>query len=86
VRPYKMWLWPLWPVIGLVGCVVVFTQQTLTDMGICAAIFIVAGIYYAVYLRPRKETHWVMLAPTQSDDAEPIVAEPVGGLDAPAGS
>ncbi len=86
VRPYKMVLWPLWPVIGLVGCAVVFSQQTLTDIGICAAIFIVAGIYYIVYLRPRKDTRWIMLAPAHSDDAEQVIAEPVGGLDATAGS
>ena len=86
VRPYKMLLWPLWPLIGLVGCVVVFTQQTLTDMGICAAIFLVAGIYYVVYLRPRKDTRWVMLAPAHHDDAEPVMAEPVGGLDPSIGS
>ncbi len=86
VRPYKMPLWPLWPIIGLAGCVIVFTQQTLSDIGICAAIFIVAGIYYFVYLRQRQNTHWVMLAPAQSDEAEAAVAEPVGGLDASAGN
>lgn len=70
VRPYKMPWWPLWPVIGLVGCVIVFTQQALTDMAICAAIFLVAAVYYLVYLRPRKSSHWVMLDPTESDEAE----------------
>lgn len=75
-RPYKMPLWPLWPLIGLIGCVVVFTQQTLRDIGICAAIFLVAAIYYAIYLRPRWNTHWVMLKPAQSDGAEAVVAEP----------
>lgn len=88
VRPYKMPLWPLWPLIALVGCVIVFTQQSLSDMGICAAIFIVAGAYYFIYLRPRRDTHWVMLSPTESDEAEELVAEsePVQGLDASAGS
>jgi amino acid transporter len=86
VRPYKMPLWPLWPIIGLAGCVIVFTQQTLSDIGICAAIFIVAGIYYVVYLRQRQSTHWVMLAPTQSDEAETTAAGPVAGLDASAGN
>jgi amino acid transporter len=86
VRPYKMPLWPLWPIIGLAGCVIVFTQQTLSDIGICAAIFIVAGIYYVVYLRQRQSTHWVMLAPTQSDEAEATAAGPVAGLDASAGN
>ncbi|HLJ35280.1 MAG TPA: APC family permease [Ktedonobacteraceae bacterium] len=80
-RPYKMPLWPLWPIIGLAGCVIVFTQQTLSDIGICAAIFIVAGIYYVVYLRQRQSTHWLMLAPTQSEEVEAPLAAPVEGLD-----
>lgn len=86
VRPYKMPLWPLWPIIGLAGCVIVFTQQTLSDIGICAVIFIAAGIYYVLYLRQRRSTHWVMLAPTQSDEGEVTEAEPVVGLDAGSGS
>lgn len=86
VRPYKMPLWPLWPIIGLAGCIIVFTQQSLTDMGICTAIFIVAGLYYVLYLRQRQSTHWVMLAPTQSDEPETTPAEPVAGLDATAGN
>lgn len=81
VRPYKMPLWPLWPIIGLGGCILVFTQQTLSDMGICAAIFIAAGIYYALYLRQRKGTRWVMLDPTQSDEIEVRAGGPVGNLD-----
>jgi amino acid transporter len=84
-RPYKMPIWPLWPLIGLVGCVVVFTQQTLSDMGICAAIFVVAAIYYLVYLRPRQSTHWVMLAPAYSDEVETVVIQPSGALDAGTG-
>lgn len=77
VRPYRMPWWPLWPIIGLVGCVIVFTQQALTDISISAAIFLVAAIYYLVYLRPRRASHWVMLDPTSSDEAETQVAEAV---------
>lgn len=75
VRPYKMPWWPLWPIIGLVGCVVVFTQQSFSDMGICAAIFVVAALYYLFYLRPRRATHWVMLDPAHSDEAEVVGGE-----------
>jgi amino acid transporter len=79
VRPYKMPLWPVWPIIGLMGCVAVFTQQALSDIGTCAAIFLAAAIYYFVYLRPRRATHWIMLDPTQDNEtrleAEPIAAE-----------
>ncbi|WP_165422972.1 APC family permease [Ktedonosporobacter rubrisoli] len=77
VRPYKMPLWPLWPLIGLIGCIVVFTQQALSDMGICAAILVVAAIYYFFYLRPRQKTHWVMLDPTYGDDEETTAEDPL---------
>lgn len=80
IRPYKMPLWPLWPIIGLVGCVVVFTQQSLSDMGICVAIFLVAGVYYLIYLRPRRTTHWVMLDPTYGE-TESRVAVPEISVD-----
>lgn len=74
VRPYKMPLWPVWPLIGLAGCVVVFTQQSLSDMGICAIILAVAAIYYFAYLHPRRATHWVMLDPAHSDETESVTA------------
>jgi amino acid transporter len=77
IRPYRMPLWPLWPLIGLIGTIVVMTQQTLSDIGICAAIFIVAALYYVVYLRPRQNTHWVMLKPAESDDIEVIAGEAI---------
>jgi amino acid transporter len=79
VRPYRMPWWPLWPVIGLAGCVIVFTQQALTDMSICAAIFLVAAVYYLIYLRPRKATHWVMLDPASSDEAGEQAEEAMAG-------
>ncbi len=79
VRPYRMPAWILWPAIGLIGCIVVFTQQQLSDMGICAAIFVVAGIYYVIYLRPRRQTHWVMLDPAHGDETGTIIAEAGAG-------
>jgi len=53
---------------------------------VATSFFLVAGIYYVVYLRPRKDTRWVMLAPVYHDDAEPVIAEPVVGLDPGIGS
>src|SRR5581483_8867396 len=79
IRPYRMPWWPLWPIIGLVGCVIVFTQQAFTDMGICAAIFLGAAVYYLIYLRPRRTSHWVMLDPTASDETEVQATEAVPG-------
>ena len=54
---------------------VVFTRQALSDMGICAAIFLVAAVYYLIYLRPRQATHWVMLDPTHDNEVELVVTE-----------
>src|SRR5260370_40584733 len=44
------------------------------------------GCIQVVYLRQRQSTHWVMLAPTQTDEAEAAAAGPVAGLGASAGN
>jgi len=57
-RPYRMPLWPLPPIVALVGVVIAITQQKGSDLLICAAIFVVGLVYYAAYLRSRRATHW----------------------------
>ncbi len=57
-RPYRMPLWPLPPIIALVGVVVAITQQKGSDLLICAAIVVIGAMYYALYLRSRAATHW----------------------------
>jgi amino acid transporter len=52
-RPSRMPLWPLPPVIALVGVVLALTQQTLHDLTLVAGLFVAAAIYYAVYVRTR---------------------------------
>ncbi len=55
-RPYKMPLWPLWPLIGLIECIVVFTQQTLSDIGIlCSNLF--SSCHILRYLSPAALEH-----------------------------
>jgi len=57
-RPFRMPLWPVPPVLALIGVVVALTQQKVIDLLIVAGIFVVGAIYYALFLRPRRTTHW----------------------------
>ncbi len=52
--PFTMWLWPVPPVIALVGVVLALTQQTHRDLLISAGIFAAGLVYY--YLGTRSST------------------------------
>ena len=75
-RPYKMPLWPLPPLLALLGCLAVAMEQSLTNIAIVGAVLVLGGLYYIVYLRPRAATHWVMLQPIASQQDEHPTAEP----------
>jgi len=62
-RPYRMPLWPLPPVVALAGVAVTVLLQTGTDLTIVAAILAAGLLYEAAYLRPRRDTHWILLDP-----------------------
>jgi amino acid transporter len=64
VRPYRMPLWPLPPVAALVGVAVTVVLQTGRDLAIVAGILAAGLLYNAVYLRPRRDTHWILLEPS----------------------
>ena len=57
-RPWRMPLWPLPPVVALVGAAVAVSQQKPLDLLIVAGIVIAGLAYYAFFLRPRSTTHW----------------------------
>jgi amino acid transporter len=57
-RPFQMVLWPLAPVVALVGVGVALSQQKISDLLISGAILLCALLYHTVYLRPRAATHW----------------------------
>ena len=57
-RPFKMPLWPISPVIALVGVGLALSQQKSSDLVICAAIFGGGIIYYLVFLMPRRDRYW----------------------------
>ena len=71
-RPYRMPLWPLPPLVALVGVAVTVVLQTSRDLAIVAAILAAGVVYDAVYLRPRRDTHWILLDPPA---AEPDVGD-----------
>jgi len=66
-RPYRMPLWPLPPVVALAGVAVTVLLQTGTDLAIVAAVLAAGLLYEAAYLRPRRDTHWVLLDPPVGD-------------------
>ena len=57
-RPYRMPLWPVPPIIALVGVGLAISQQKSRDLLICAAIFVGGAIYYVGFLRPRQDRYW----------------------------
>ena len=59
-RPSRMPLWPVPPVIALVGCVVVLTKQKGFDLWLCAGIFAAALLYYFLFVRPRSDRYWTV--------------------------
>jgi amino acid transporter len=67
-RPYRMPLWPLPPMVALAGVAVTVVLQTGRDLAIVAGILAAGVLYDSVYLRPRRDTHWILL--------DPLVDEP----------
>ncbi len=59
-RPYRMPLWPLPPVIALVGVVIALTQQKLSDLLIVGGLIVVGLVYYYGFLYPRRDRYWRM--------------------------
>jgi amino acid transporter len=62
-RPYRMPLWPLPPLVALAGVAVTALLQTGRDLAIVAAVLAAGVLYDLVYLRRRRDTHWVLLDP-----------------------
>jgi amino acid transporter len=68
-RPFRMPLWPVSPVIALVGVGLAISQQKGSDLIICAAIFVGGAIYYAAFLRPRRDRYWSHLTVPEHEPA-----------------
>jgi len=46
--PYKMWIWPIPPIVALVGVVFALSQQTRHDLLTCLIILAVGMLYYFI--------------------------------------
>ena len=69
-RAYKMPLWPFIPAFGALFAAVILTQQATIDLLIVGAIIAISLLYWALYLRPRKDTRLRMLEPIFGDKPE----------------
>ncbi|MFG2938252.1 APC family permease [Streptomyces sp. NPDC048282] len=65
---WRMPLWPAMPVLLIAVLAYILTQQETTYLLWTGGITAAATLYWALYLRPRKETHWVVSIP---EDAQP---------------
>lgn len=58
-RPSRMPLWPVSPILVLVGVVIALTQQTGRDILIVVILFAVGLTYYLAYLHRSRHDRWV---------------------------
>jgi amino acid transporter len=58
-RPSRMPLWPVPPIIALVGCGLAITQQKGSDLLVVLGIFVAGVIYFYLFLRPRRNRYWI---------------------------
>lgn len=57
-RPFRMPLWPVSPVIALVGVGIALSQQKGSDLIIVGAILVGGIAYYLLFLMPRSDRYW----------------------------
>ncbi|MFE4969821.1 APC family permease [Streptomyces sp. NPDC056660] len=60
---WRMPLWPAMPIVLIAVLAYILTQQETTYLLWTGGITAAATLYWAFYLRPRKETHWVVSIP-----------------------
>ncbi|MGW1624533.1 APC family permease [Streptomyces sp. NPDC002172] len=60
---WRMPLWPAMPILLIAVLGYILTQQETTYLLWTGGITAAATLYWALYLRPRKETHWVVSIP-----------------------
>ncbi|MFE7332678.1 APC family permease [Streptomyces sp. NPDC057565] len=65
---WRMPLWPAMPVALIVVLVYILSQQETTYLLWTGSIMAAATLYWAFYLRPRRNTHWLVTLP---EDARP---------------
>jgi amino acid transporter len=74
-RPFKLPLWPVSPIIALIGVGIALSQQKGSDLIIVAAIGVGGIAYYLLFLMPRRDRYWAHLHVPEPELA-PAAAEP----------
>ncbi|MER6410855.1 APC family permease [Streptomyces humidus] len=65
---WRMPLWPVLPVLLIAVLAYVLTQQETSYLLWTGGITAVATLYWALYLRPRRETRWLVSLPEDARD------------------
>ncbi|KOV95172.1 MULTISPECIES: APC family permease [unclassified Streptomyces] len=73
---WRMPLWPAMPVLLIAVLAYILTQQETTYLLWTGGITAVATLYWALYLRPRKDTHWLVSIPEDAQVPVPAVPRP----------
>ncbi|UNB52879.1 APC family permease [Mycolicibacterium sp. YH-1] len=74
VRPFRMPLGPVIPIVAAIFSAVLVCLQERQNLIIVAIIVGVSLVYWALYLRPRSDTHLLMLAAPTGDVTEATAA------------
>lgn len=69
-RAWRMPLWPAMPILLIAVLLYVLSQQETTYLLWTGGIVAVATVYWALYLRPRRDTRWLVSIPT--DEQAPL--------------
>ncbi|MFJ4631325.1 APC family permease [Streptomyces sp. NPDC088847] len=63
---WRMPLWPAMPILLIAVLAYILTQQETTYLLWTGGIVTAATLYWALYLRPRKETRWLISLPEEA--------------------
>lgn len=67
---WRMPLWPAMPVLLIAVLAYILIEQDTTYLLWTGGITAVATLYWALYLRPRRDTRWLVSIPEDAQDAE----------------
>ncbi|MCX4776404.1 APC family permease [Streptomyces sp. NBC_01264] len=84
-REAAAWRMPLWPAVPIVLILVfayILTQQETQYLLWTGGITAVATVYWALYLRPHKDTRWLVTIPVDEDDLASTEAEAAAAVPA----
>ena len=68
-KAWRMPLWPAMPVLLIAVLVYILVEQEVSYLIWTGGITLVATLYWALYLRPRQETRWLVSVPEDTQEA-----------------